>query len=94
MRIAGIILILISIATFGYWAASGMLLATTYQETQEQTIVDDFGDEETKTVLVDKFTFGLTPTDKYYDGALPIGGPTGGLGLALLIFGTIRARKE
>ena len=42
--------------------------------------------------MADEFRFGLTP-DKGYDGALPIGGGLGGLGLVLLVVGVVRGRK-
>lgn len=94
MRIAGIILILISLITFGYWAATGMNFITLYEQPQEYTVEDDFGDTVTKTKMVEDFKFGLNPSDKYYDGALPIGGTSGGLGLALLLGGIFMKRRK
>lgn len=95
MRIAGILLLLVSAATFIYWAVNGAHFITLYEQPETYIITDDFGDEVEKTRMVEDFRFGLNPSDKYYDGALPIGGTTGGLGLALLIGGTLlNTRKK
>lgn len=93
-RIAGIVLIVISLGVFGYWGATGAHFTTQYQVLVETEVEDDFGDKVKKSEMVDKFQFGLNPTDKLIDGALPIGGTFGGLGVALLVFGFIRGRKQ
>lgn len=93
MRIAGIILILISLVTFAYWAATGMNFITLYEQPKTVITEDDFGDQVETTTMEKDFKFGLNPSDKYYDGALPIGGTAGGLGLVLLIGGVIRKRR-
>ncbi len=94
MKIAGIILLLLSAATFAYWGATGAHFITLYEQPETYTEVDDFGDEVEKTRMVENFQFGLNPSEKYYDGALPIGGTTGGLGLALLIGGIVLGKKK
>ncbi len=93
MRIAGIILIVLSLGVFGYWGASGAHFTTQYKVLEKVTTEDDFGDKVTTEQLVDKFQFGMMP-DAGYDGALPIGGGLGGLGFALIVLDIMRRRKE
>ena len=92
MKPVGIVLILLAIGVFGYWGANGAHFATQYQVQKTKTIEDDFGDKVEQKYMADEFRFGLTP-DKGYDGALPIGGGLGGLGLVLLVVGVVRGRK-
>ena len=93
MRIAGILLLLISLFTFGFWAFSGFSSITLYEQPERYTEVDEFGDEVERERMVEDFTFGLTPSDKFYDGALPIGGTAGALG-ALLLGLSFRSRRD
>ncbi len=93
MRNAGIVLIVLGLCVFGYWGATGAEPVTKYKVLVETTTVDDFGDEQKKSEMVDEFRFGLLP-DAGYDGALPVGGGFGGLGFALVIIDLIRRRKE
>ena len=94
LRLIGAALIVLSLGVFGYWGASGAHFTTQYQVLQETEVEDEFGDKIKKSEMIDKFQFGLNPSDKLIDGALPIGGSLGGLGLALIIFGVVRARKQ
>lgn len=93
MRIAGIVLIVLGLGVFGYWGATGAEPVTKYKVPKVETTVDDFGDEVEKTVMVDEFRFGLLP-DAGYDGALPVGGGLGGLGIALVVIDLLKRRKE
>lgn len=94
MRIAAAILILLAVAVFAYWGATGAHFVTVYQVPKVTMVEDEFGDQVEKHEMVDEFQFGLNPTDKYIDGALPIGGTLGGLGLGLLVFDLLRRRKK
>ena len=93
MKIAGIVLIVLGLGVFAYWGATGAEPVTKYKVLVEYEEEDDFGDKVTKSKMVDEFRFGLLP-DQGYDGALPVGGGLGGLGIALLVGGVIRSRKE
>ena len=93
MKIAGIILIVLGLGVFGYWAATGAEPVTKYQVVEETVTTDDFGDEVTSKTMKDEFRFGMLP-DKGYDGALPVGGGLAGLGVVLLIAGVVRSRKN
>ncbi len=93
MRIAGIVLIVLGIGVFGYWGATGAEPVTKYKVLKTKVEVDDFGDEVETSEMVEEFRFGLLP-DAGYDGALPVGGGLGGLGIALVIVDLLKRRKE
>ena len=93
VMIAGIVLIVLGLGVFGYWGATGAEPVTKYKVPQVVVEEDDFGDKVEKTVMVDEFKFGLLP-DAGYDGALPVGGGLGGLGIALVVFDLLKRRKE
>lgn len=94
LRIIGGVLIVLALGVFGYWGATGAHFTTQYQVREITTVEDEFGDKVEQAKMVDKFQFGLNPSDKMVDGALPIGGSLGGLGFGLLIFGVLRAKKQ
>lgn len=71
------------------WGFSGAPMVTQYEVAQEQTTVDEFGDEITTTEMVEQFQFGLLP-DKGYDGALPLSGGLLLVGGALVFIGKRR----
>ena len=79
MRAIAVVVLFLSLGVFAYWGLTGAHVATQYQVATEVTEEDEFGDSVTKTVMKDEFQFGLTPTDKIVDAALPLG-----LGLAVL----------
>ncbi len=93
MRIAAVVLLLVSAAVFIIWASMGADMVTKYQTPVSVVETDDFGDRVERTELRDEFTFGLLP-DKGYDGALPLSGIPLGLGLGLLVVDITRRRRR
>ncbi len=93
LGIAGAVLLVVGIAVFGFWAASGSYFVTQYQVEQTVTETDEFGDEIERTVMEDEFRFGLFP-DKPYDGAIVVGGLPLGVGAVLLVLSFVLASKD
>ena len=94
MRVAAIILIIAALGTFGYWGATGAHFVTQYKVLETKTVEDEFGDTVEKQVMADKFQFGLMPGEYLVDGALPIGGGLGVIGVGLLLVDWRRRKKE
>lgn len=93
MRKIAIALLVLSAVVFGAWVATGAHFVTQYQVAKTIEEEDEFGDVVERTEMVDEFQFGLMP-DRFVDGALPLGGGFGGLGLGLLIFDLLKRKKD
>jgi hypothetical protein len=92
MRIASIVLFVLSMAVLGGWAAMGAHPVTHYQVPMEKTVEDEFGDKTTVTELVDKFEFGMLP-DRPWDGAIVWIGLLDGLAVALFAADMVKRKK-
>ena len=92
--IAAIVCFVLSAVVFIYWGATGAHFVTQYEIAVTKEIEDDFGDIEEVTTMEPGFQFGLTPSDRIVDAALPLGGGLAGLGAVLLAVAMIRRRKQ
>lgn len=92
MRIAAIILFVLSFGVVGAWAAMGAHPVTHYQVPVETEVEDEFGDKTKVTKMVDKFEFGMLP-DKPWDGALTWIVLLDGLGAALFVVDAMKRKK-
>ncbi len=93
MRIAAIILFVLSLGVVGAWAAMGAHMVTQYQVlTEVPGPPDDFGDATTTSKMVDKFQFGMLP-DKPWDGAITWIVLLDGLGAALFVVDAMKRKK-
>ena len=84
LKIVGGVFLFAAAAVLVVWFVSGAKMVTQYQvETTVVEIDEDFGDEVERTVMEDRFQFGLLP-DKGYDAAAPLMAFFGVLGLLCL----------
>lgn len=76
----------------GIWYVMGGHGTTQYEVMVTHVETDDFGFETEIEVWEEQFQFGLFP-DKGYDGAAPLAGGFGALGLGFLLMAWRRRRK-
>jgi len=91
--IASAICFVLAAGVMGYWVAEGKHFVTQYEVATEVTEVDEFGDEMTRTVLEEKFQFGLMP-DKWIDAAAPLALAASGAGVGFLVLGYVMRRRR
>ena len=94
MKIAGVILILLSLAVGGIWFSHGAFLATQEKIPVTEKTIDDFGDETETVTWKEPTDFPVTGFHIGLDRAAPVGGAFFLLGAVLLFLGFRKKKAQ